>query len=242
MFTLQLTRHVPAADSDVVEMNRVLLPSEKIIVVLGINIWQPIRPGESYYFIVDGVPVRVAWVRRHAKLDSTAHYKAILFVSTTPDILRFEEVRGPFVLPTAPAMKADRTLDILATDSGIVEAYQCFAWRRLVKHKQPASSLTWVNESPEMLQAWLTYAGINYDEYNGQPTVRVICTGKSREHLVNIEFSRWADAKCKHDEPFIARLKQFREARVILCAEDGDSLRNVMQDYMPLGHDSPYSK
>ncbi|KAK2773987.1 hypothetical protein CKAH01_13332 [Colletotrichum kahawae] len=137
---MQMTRQASALETDVIEVMRVSISPESVLVVLEINLTQLIRAGESYYFKID-----------------------------------------------------DRTLDILTTDSGIVEAYQCFAWRKVLKQRQPASSLTWVNESPEMLEAWVT-------------------------------------------------LKQYREARVMLCSPEGDSLRDVLQDHMPLGPHGPYSE
>ncbi|KAJ0267404.1 hypothetical protein COL940_014399, partial [Colletotrichum noveboracense] len=44
----------------------------------------------------------------------------------------------------------------------------------------------------------------------------------------------------KIDGLFIQRLKQYREARVMLCSPEGDSLRDVLQDHMPLGPHGPY--
>ncbi|KAF4474152.1 hypothetical protein CGGC5_v016972 [Colletotrichum fructicola Nara gc5] len=173
---IRLGRQAPALESEAVEILRVPTSLQKVLVVLEINLSQTIRAGESYYFKVDGTPIRVAWIRRYTSEQNGAHYSAFLIVSGTPRPVGSREIRGPFVLPIAPAMMIDRTLDILTTDSGIVEAW------------------------------------------SGDRT----------------------GLECDTDDLFVQRLKQYREARVMLCAQDGDDLRDVLQDHMPLGPHSPY--
>ncbi|KAF4881181.1 hypothetical protein CGCFRS4_v015818 [Colletotrichum fructicola] len=237
---IRLGRQAPALESEAVEILRVPTSLQKVLVVLEINLSQTIRAGESYYFKVDGTPIRVAWIRRYTSEQNGAHYSAFLIVSGTPRPVGSREIRGPFVLPIAPAMMIDRTLDILTTDSGIVEACQCFAWRKVLKRNQPASSLTWVNESPAMLKAWLACVGSNYARHDRQPTMRIICTGRSRQLLASVGSGDRTGLECDTDDLFVQRLKQYREARVMLCAQDGDDLRDVLQDHMPLGPHSPY--
>ncbi|KZL71133.1 hypothetical protein CI238_12165 [Colletotrichum incanum] len=43
-----------------------------------------------------------------------------------------------------------------------------------------ATSLTWFNESPDMLRAWFTYAG-----FGKHLCKRIICYGKSRNYIIN---------------------------------------------------------
>lgn len=239
---MQMTRQASALETDVIEVMRVSISPESVLVVLEINLTQLIRAGESYYFKIDGTPTCVAWIRRYtSKKDGTRH-RALLIVLSPSCPVQSREICGPFVLPIAPAITTDRTLDILTTDSCIVEAYQCFAWRKVLKQRQPASSLTWVNESPEMLEAWVTCVGLNYARYDKQPTMRIICTGRSRQLLADIESDNRTDLRPNTKGLFIQRLKQYREARVMLCSPEGDSLRDVLQDHMPLGPHGPYSE
>jgi hypothetical protein len=108
--------------------------------------------GEDYYFKVNGVPVRIAWVER----DSSGQYKAALIINETiTGKERFEVsdlyIEGPRVIPPSPYIFGSLYLNILATDSGILEAYSCLRWRQSITDIDFQTDITWFSNDNNLV-------------------------------------------------------------------------------------------
>ncbi|KAL6355054.1 hypothetical protein LRP88_11572 [Fusarium phalaenopsidis] len=114
----------------------------------------------SLYFRVNGSPVRAAWTERSR--DSRHACKAIFVVP--PDDMKTLACEGPFITPLTPYAYGPDQLDIIATDSGIIEGYSCLRWRcRILNPLRSSTNLLWFCKDIEFLAIFLTHleAGTN---------------------------------------------------------------------------------
>ncbi|KZL83923.1 hypothetical protein CI238_12977 [Colletotrichum incanum] len=134
--------------------------------------------GQSYYFKVRGIPIRVGWVRRD-------------FISTT----------------------------------------------KALKYTAMATSLTWFNENPDMLRAWLTYAG-----FGKRLCTRIICYGRSRDYIINnesIKNAYYAAAtneklpERRNKQRFVDTLAEALHSKLVQLSLPKESIEHVLQDFTP---------
>ncbi|OHW89502.1 hypothetical protein CSPAE12_11918 [Colletotrichum incanum] len=149
--------------------------------------------GQSYYFKVRGIPIRVGWVRRD-------------FISTTK------------------ALKYTAVLFLLIDTE-------------VSNELKMATSLTWFNENPDMLRAWLTYAG-----FGKRLCTRIICYGRSRDYIINnesIKNAYYAAAtneklpERRNKQRFVDTLAEALHSKLVQLSLPKESIEHVLQDFTP---------
>ncbi|KAI3573357.1 hypothetical protein IWW34DRAFT_887782 [Fusarium oxysporum f. sp. albedinis] len=109
----------------------------------------------NVYFKVNGRPVRVAWTEPIYGTDGT--YNAVLLVPAESKMETID-VQGPYNMPMSPYVHGPAQLDIIATDSGILEAYSCFRWRqRVLTPKTSTTNLIWFSADLEFVTLMLEH-------------------------------------------------------------------------------------
>ena len=109
----------------------------------------------SLYFKINGKPVRVAWTERSRETPQDC--KAVLLV---PPGNKMETLtcEGPFITPMTPYAYGPDQLDIVVTDSGIIEGYSCLRWRcRILNPLRSSTNLTWFCKDLEFLVLFLEH-------------------------------------------------------------------------------------
>ncbi|KNA96031.1 hypothetical protein FOXG_18079 [Fusarium oxysporum f. sp. lycopersici 4287] len=109
----------------------------------------------NVYFKVNGRPVRVAWTEPIYGTDGTCN--AVLLVPAESKMETID-VQGPYNMPMSPYVHGPAQLDIIATDSGILEAYSCFRWRqRVLTPKTSTTNLIWFSADLEFVTLMLEH-------------------------------------------------------------------------------------
>lgn len=231
-----VTQHPTYKSSSFMGSMELTTPAKKHIRVLEVEVSSPMTAGQSYYFKMGGIPIRTAWVRRELiGTTKKLKYTAVLFLFVDTEASSELEVYGPYIIPPTPPIATDRTLDIVTLDSGVVEGYQILAWRFELTRREKDTSLTWFNDSPDMLIAWFKHAG-----FGKHLCKRIICYGKSYQYLteeISMKKARSDVAvngklpKRKYKQRHFDTIAEAMYSGIIQLSED--SIEYVLQDFFP---------
>ncbi|KAL7940101.1 hypothetical protein V8C42DRAFT_338586 [Trichoderma barbatum] len=192
--------------------------------------------GEDYYFEVNGVPVRTAWVERETHGKHTA---ALIMEKSTISQLSKEspdlQVKGPFIIPPSPYTFSPLYLDLIATDSGMLEAYSCLRWRVGIDNGRFQTKLTWFSKNAHLIHLFIDHFEqvsrcmmTKQRSRNGIHAVKQVSRRGAVEEMSRHIVIVWYGGPIPHNTHVALQESPHVDHFVAL-----DALENILPDFMP---------